>query len=330
MLTILDYLPPGLLEVAADKLDEVLSGPTLIHLKGRRENPLFISVLLHGNEITGFLAIQALLRHYANCELPRSISLFVGNVAATSFACRRFDNQPDYNRIWKNGDTPEHAMAQQVLENMRQRSVFAAVDVHNNTGLNPHYACINKLDHSFQQLASLFSRTIVYFRHPDNALSLVFADLCPSVTVECGQPGTKYSVSHTLEFLDACLHLSEIPAHPVAKHDIEIYHMVARVRVPSTLNFGFGNCSRDLCFIPQLDHINFRELPSGYVLGWLNVPSDQYLEVCDESGNSVLHNYFRIENRQIRTNYPVIPAMFTVNEQAILQDCLGYLMERIR
>jgi hypothetical protein len=338
MLTIVDHLPPGLLEVAPLHLHDVLAGPTLIQLKGRRQTPLFISVLLHGNEITGFLATQTLLRHYTERELPRSLSIFIGNVTAARCACRRLEGQPDYNRIWKRGeggggghkgaDTPEHAMAQQVLEEMRRRGAFACVDVHNNTGLNPHYACVTQLDQRFLHLASLFSRTVVYFLRPDTVLSRAFARLCPSITVECGQPGTDYSVSHTLEFLEACLHLSEFPTHPVAEHDIDIYHTVATVRVPATLSFGFGKCSRDLCFTHKLDHLNFRELPAGTALGRLNVPSDQYLEVLDDSGNIVTNHYFRVEDCEIRTICPVTPAMFTVDEQAIRQDCLGYFMER--
>jgi len=328
MLSIIDHLPPGLLEVTPVQLNQVLAGPTLIHLKGRREPPLFISVLLHGNEITGFLALQALLRRYMDRELPRSLSLFIGNVAAACYGCRRFDTQPDYNRIWKGGDTPEHAMAQQVLEKMRD--VFACVDVHNNTGLNPHYACITHLDQRFMHLASLFSRTVVYFQRPDNVLSRAFGDLCPSITVECGQPGTKYSVSHTLEFIEACLHLSEIPQHPVAEHDIDLYHTIATVRVSAKLSFGFGHCKRELCLIPNLDHVNFQELPVGTILGRLNVPSEQYLEVVDEKGHNVTEQYFKVDKQEIRTSCPVIPAMFTVNEQAIRQDCLGYLMEDLK
>jgi len=326
MLSIIDHLPPGLLEVPPVQINQVLAGPTLIHLKGRREPPLFISVLLHGDEITGFLALQALLRRYTDRELPRSLSLFIGNVAAACYGCRRFDTQPDYNRIWKGGDTPEHAMAQQILEKMRQ--VFACVDVHNNTGLNPHYACITHLEQGFMHLASLFSRTVVYFQRPENVLSRAFGDLCPSITVECGQPGTKYSVSHTLEFLEACLHLSEIPQHPV--DDIELYHTIATVRVPSKLSFGFGHCQRDLCLIPNLDHVNFQELPVGTLLGRLNVPSEQYFDVLDEKGDNVTAQYLKVDKQEIRTICPVIPAMFTVNEQAIRQDCLGYLMERLK
>jgi succinylglutamate desuccinylase len=58
MLTELDYLPDGLLQVEARELYTILPGPTLIHLPGRRDIPLFVSILLHGNEDTGLKAMQ--------------------------------------------------------------------------------------------------------------------------------------------------------------------------------------------------------------------------------------------------------------------------------
>ncbi|MDH5436708.1 MAG: peptidase M14, partial [Gammaproteobacteria bacterium] len=61
MLTILDYIPENLLTLHATELHQVLSGPTLIHLEGRQTQPVFVSVLLHGNEDTGWDAIKALL-----------------------------------------------------------------------------------------------------------------------------------------------------------------------------------------------------------------------------------------------------------------------------
>ena len=96
----LDYLPEGLLEVSPKELHTILPEPTLIHLPGKQSAPLFVSVLLHGNEPTGFMAIQLLLRKYKDKQLPRSLSLFVGNVTAAKHNLRRLDNQPDYNRIW--------------------------------------------------------------------------------------------------------------------------------------------------------------------------------------------------------------------------------------
>src|SRR4030065_1516253 len=100
MLTQYEALPPGLLDLPAFRLGEVLPGPTLIHLPGRRTPPLFVSVLLHGSEDPGWLAAQSVLKKFATAELPRALSLFIGNVEAARTGLRRLDGQPDYNRVW--------------------------------------------------------------------------------------------------------------------------------------------------------------------------------------------------------------------------------------
>src|SRR5690554_4270292 len=78
---ILDHLPAGLLDRSSSQLHEVLTGPTLIHLPGQRLQPLFVSVLQHGNEISGWDAVRRLLKgRYARDPLPRSLVLFSANV----------------------------------------------------------------------------------------------------------------------------------------------------------------------------------------------------------------------------------------------------------
>ena len=160
MLTILDQLPDGLLHCEARDLQRILPGPTLVHLPGQHAAPLFVSVLLHGNETTGLTATQGLLRKYDGHKLPRSLSIFFGNISAAAQGKRHLDGQPDYNRIWPSagdgtGDLPEHRMMHQVVDEMRARKVFASIDIHNNTGLNPHYGCINRREPRFFHLATL-------------------------------------------------------------------------------------------------------------------------------------------------------------------------------
>lgn len=333
MLTQYDALPPGLLELPACRLGEVLPGPTLIHLSGRREPPLFVSVLLHGNEDTGWQAAQSVLRKYAATELPRALSLFIGNVEAARSGLRRLDGQPDYNRVWPGSEEAypaELAMMQQVVDAMRARGVFASLDIHNNTGLNPHYACVNRLDQSFLHLATLFSRIVVYFLRPRGVQSAAFAELCPAVTVECGKPGTPGGVEHAAAFIEAALHLSEFPAHRVAPDDIDLFHTVATVKVPETASFGFGTPDADIDFLPELDHYNFRELKRGELLGRLRPDSPARLLVLDEQGDDVSSDLFDYRHGAVTLAKPLMPAMLTRDALVIRQDCLCYLMERIR
>lgn len=328
MLTEMNVMPDGLLELPTSRLHEKLDGPTLLHLPGRHPRPLYVSVLLHGNEDTGWEAMRVLLKKYAQKQLPRSLSLFIGNVEAGRQGVRHIDGKPDYNRIWAGGESEEARMAQQLVSIMHERNVFASIDIHNNTGLNPHYACINFLQQPYLQLAMLFSRTIVYFTKPDTVQSMAFGKICPAVTVECGKAGLSHNTDHALEFVEAALHLDHFPEHPVPDTDYELYHTVATVKIPQTVKFSFNAKDADLVLPDDLDHMNFRELPAGTELARIGTERAR-LEAWDESGRDVADRYFDLNNGRLRTRLPVMPSMLTLNEEVIRQDCLCYLMERL-
>jgi len=320
MLTVLNELPEGLLQCDARQLATILEGPTLIHLTGKREQVLFVSVLLHGNEITGWEALRHILLHYNEQPLPRSMSLFIGNVTAAAKGRRCLPEQRDYNRIWKaDGDTPEHKLAREVLAELDKLSLFAAIDIHNNSGMNPHYACINRLDPQFMHLARLFSRTVVYFIRPDEVLSLAMTAYCPSLTLECGIPGETVGVAHAREFVDACLHLTVFPDHVLPEKEIDLFHTVATVK----LKMG-----ADLSLLPDMDKLNFTELPKGSLFGWSR---DQTLplQAFDEQGQEISPRYFEMHEGEIITRSPVMPSMLSMDWEIIHQDCLCYLMERL-
>lgn len=334
MLQELDHLPAGLLDLPASRLDVALAGPALIHLEGRREPPLFVSVLMHGNEPTGWDAARTWLRRYrpagGDDELPRSVSLFIGNVAAAAQGLRHLPDQPDYNRVWPGCEasgTREHALTQQVVDIMARRGVFASVDVHNNTGMNPHYACVNVVDNRFLHLATLFSRTVVYFIRPCGVQSLAMSKLCPAVTLECGKAGQTHGTEHAREYLEACLHLSRHPEHPVAPQDIDLFHTVATVKVPPSVAFSFDGSVADIRFVPDLEYLNFRELPAGTVFGEV-ADGDIPLDVRDERGEDVARRFFEAADGMLRTRCNVMPSMLTADETVVRQDCLCYLMER--
>jgi len=331
MLKIFEQLPPQFLDAAPGDMHRVLGGPSLIHLPGRRWPALFVSALLHGNEHTSLEAVQALLHKYSDRDLPRALSIFVGNVEAARHGRRRMEHQPDYNRVWPGSETdgtPEHDVMRQVVDAMARRGVFASIDVHNNTGLNPHYACVNRIDNRFFHLATLFSRIVVYFTTPRGVQSQAFAELCPSVTVECGKSGDQRSVEHALEYLDACLHLAEIPDHAPRSQDLALFHTVAVVKVPEEFSFSFGGRDTELRFEPDLDHFNFRELAAGTPLGTLRPGSRARLWAFDDHGTEVGHAYFTYDDNELRLARGVMPSMLTLDERVIRQDCLCYLMER--
>lgn len=345
MLRVESRIPEPFLQVTGEALHGLLKQPTLFHLEGRRPSTLFVSIVLHGNEDVGLRAIQRVLRKYAGRELPRSLSVFVGNVEAAEARVRHLPHQPDFNRVWPGSDreeSPEHALMRHVMDEMKARPLFASIDLHNNTGWNPTYSCVCDRSHATLHLASLFGRTAVYFERPLGVQTKAFSELVPSVTCECGKVGDEMGVAKAAEFIDACLHLSEIPTHAVPDEDLHLFQTVATILVPERIRMEFGEPSGlgreltnddaahvDLWLRPDLDRLNFQELNSCDALGWSPSPSTLPLVVVDDQGKTCTERFLRLQHHRIELMRPVIPAMLTCNPAVVRQDCLGYFMERL-
>lgn len=331
----LDHLPAGLLQHSASQLVRHLPGPALIHLPGRKPAPLFVSVLQHGNEISGWDAVRRLLAgRYARDPLPRSLVLFVGNVTAAAANRRRLPDQPDMNRCWPGTHQPHHAWHDAMAgltDHVRALKPFASIDIHNNTGENPHYAAVNHINPRALNLASRFSRTVVYFTEPAGVQSAAFGEFCPAVTLECGPPGERSGTDHALAFLEAVLQAETLGEDWPRHEDLDLFQVTTVVRVPDGVEFGFGrDCTaRDLCFRRGLDRLNFRELPPGSELARVCGPRAR-LQATDTRGTDTTAIWFENVDRRLRTLKPAMPAMLTTDPDAIRQDCLCYLMERVR
>lgn len=329
----IDAYPQALLSCDVKNLHRIFPEPTLLHLQGKNPQPLFVSILLHGNETTGFLAVQHLLKKYTQQKLPRALSIFFGNTQAAKFGLRRLDNQPDYNRIWPGTEFPpcaETQFASEIIQIMQDKSVFASIDVHNNTGLNPHYACINRLDNRYLQLANLFGRLVVYFLRPLGVQSAAFAEICPAVTLECGRPGQQNGVDHAFEYLNDCLHLPELLQHSFHTQDIDLFHTTAQVKIKEGHHFSFTDKKSDLVFDAQLERMNFTEISAGSCFAIVNKNNIMPLSAIDEQGNDVTDQFFKINDTQLEITRNTMPSMLTLDERVIRQDCLCYLMERLK
>ncbi len=322
-------MPSGLLEASALDLKKILGAPTLIHLPGELSPPLFVSVLLHGNETTGFFAMQKLLREYKGKTLPRALSLFIGNVSAAEYNLRRLDYQSDYNRIWPGSEeahTPEHTLAESVFQKMRAKGVFASLDIHNNTGKNPYYACVNRTDVEFLNLASLFSDIVVYHLYPKGIQSFAFSQLAPSLTLECGLSGEKQGIEDTSRFIKSCLNLQSL-TNKNKNSPVKIFHTIGTVTIPKTVDFSFSEHTA-LKIFPEVEQFNFRELEPGTTFARVASEETLSFDVKDEFGNLVSSDFFYQEGLEVKLRRKVMPAMITLDTRVIRQDCFCYLMER--
>ncbi len=330
MLKILDYLPEKILQKKAHELFELLDEPTLIHLSGIQSEPLFISVLLHGNETTGWEALKLYLIEQENKQLPRSISIFIANISAAREHKRVLDGQLDYNRVWHNHPSAEGKMMTRILHEMQKKQIFASIDIHNNTGKNPHYACINKKQHDFFQLAHLFSRTVVYFTQPDTVQSMAFSKLCPAVTIECGQPEQQHGVAHAKNYIEQIMSMGSFNHKVLKEEDFDLYHTMAIVKVPEQFSISFDPAQpSDINFSRDIDRLNFTEIGIGEHLAKIEPGKKIYLQAIDEQGKAVDQRYFSYDNGEIRTRIALMPSMLTTKKEIIHQDCLCYLMEKI-
>jgi hypothetical protein len=332
-----DRLPEGLLETPAPALHRILPGPTLIHVPGARPDALFVSVLQHGNEDAGLQAVQRLLAAYDGHPLPRTLSLFIGNVEAARHRRRHLDGQLDFNRAWPGTDQAacaETRLLGEVFARMRERRLFASVDIHNTSGTSPHHVGVNALDPRCLQLAHRFSRTVVHFTRPRGAQAQAFLALCPAVILECGRVGSVEGVTHAHDFLASCLRLDALPDQPPAPGELELFASVALVTIPSMIRFGFewpahpGDPELDLCLRGDIDRLNFRELPVGTAIGHCRGPYPP-VQALNPDGQDVTDTYFECGDHELRLRRSVMPSLLTPDPRIIRQDCLCHLMERI-
>jgi succinylglutamate desuccinylase len=332
MITILDQLPENILEVDATRLHEFVDNHTLVHLEGKIKRPLFISILQHGDETTGWDAMKVLLKQNGD-KLPRSIYLLFGNVQAAKENLRQFDNQPDFNRCWPGIHNSTNEIAQTMAEitnMMTDIKPFASIDIHNNSGRNPHYAGINSLGTQFINLASLFSDTIIHFTSPDGIQSGAFAKFCPSVTIECGMSGTADGIEQTHTFLENLIHLSTLDSIPGVAEHRQVLNIFSTVKVKPEISIAIaGEVTNPVNFIinDDLDYHNFHQLEAGTVFGLLDDENtDMPFVVTDQIGHDITDHYFEKRGKEVCIKQQVIPAMITQSVRAIRLDCLCYLM----
>lgn len=325
-----DKLPRGFLDISARDLHRVLPRPALIDLPGEAGTTLFVSVLQHGNEYSGLCAVQRLLKDYEGRTLPRPMSLFVANPGAARAARRRLDDEPDLNRSWPGTDSEPNAttaMLAGVVAAVHDRPLFASVDIHNTSGRNPVYAGINVIDATNLQLASHFSRHVVYFTRPLGLQAQAFLGLCPSVILECGRPGDEVGIEAARGFLEHLLAVEELPATPPEPDHLDLLRSVALVKIRPDVHFAFGpDADADLELEPEIDLFNFHELAAGTVLGRVrghHMPVD----VVDSSGFEVTESFFELHGRELRLRRAAIPSLFTLDPRIVRQDCLCHLME---
>jgi hypothetical protein len=102
----------------------------------------------------------------------------------------------------------------------------------------------------------------------------------------------------------------------------------AVIKVPADASFSFDGSDADFRLLPDLDRLNFSELDPGVVFGALG-GGRRRLDIVQAKSEGAEHGYFDYNGGEIRLARRAIPAMLTLDPNAVRLDCLGYLMHRI-
>ena len=324
------------MDLPAPRLCEVLDGPTLIEIEGDKEPGVFVSVLLHGNEIGGWDAVRRLLKSLRGRPPKRAVSLFVGNVQAARAGVRHLDDQPDFNRVW-NGqvDHPLADTARLVTEHMRSKGCFASIDIHNNSGVNPCHVCIAELDWYTLRVGSLFAPLTVLVDYPRSIQTAAFSAFCPSVTLEAGRIGDSEGVSRTCAMLESILTIDSLDDIAVGDgSDALLYATTARIELPSDCRFDFSSNPQapalsDISLSAEIESRNFERLPKGTFFAKLPRSGEPPLFITSGQGEIDFEAYFEVQGESVRLARDLIFSMYTTRAESVRQDCLCYLMEPV-
>jgi succinylglutamate desuccinylase len=320
-------LPDGFFDISTANIRSLFPNPTLIQLDGAGPGFLFISILLHGNEYTGLEVMQQVLANHAE-GLPRPILLFIGNVRAAEAGRRFLPGQVDYNRCWPGTDLDPSAtsqMMQRVTEIAHGLPLFAAIDIHNNTGKNPHYACITDPTPENQNLAARFNRVGMVFKH-HGVSSMAFNGICPAATLECGLPGDPEGIRHACRFIEDLLTLEELPSKQPTRHALHLVESHLSLNIPEHVSYDFDLAADfDLRFEPNFEERNFTLFDPHEVFGYTRV--ERPLKITDADGHDVTDDIMRVEGGKIYLNNTLMPAMITRDRLVVQQDCLCHLLQ---
>ncbi len=323
-LTILKTLPTFSEEINQKNILNYFKGPTLIELDFDKKDWVVVSILLHGNETVGLELLNQLKKVIGNRTPNRNLAILVGNVQACAQNLRHLSDQMDFNRIWS--DEGENLLARDFIGWIKDKKLFASIDLHNNTGKNPLYACITHIDPQTVYLGSLFSRNLVFFEEPKHVFSRRFGALAPSITLECGQSCNQMGRKKSVDFVHDVLHMGKLNL-PVGPLDLSIYHTVIRVKVPQDLNVGFQYQKYDLVFPENIDEYNFTPLKEGQLLAKTKL-SKIPLHLINDQNEDLTNEYLHLNpGGDIILKKEVVPSMFTKDLNVMKSDSFGYLME---
>jgi hypothetical protein len=254
--------------------------------------------------------------------------LFVGNVRAAEANLRHLPDQVDYNRSWPGTlmePNPTTQMMRRIIEIAHGLPLFAAIDIHNNTGKNPHYACITDPNGRNQNLAARFNRIAMVYKHK-GVCTMAFDGICPAVTLECGLPGDPAGIRQASRLLEDMLALEALPVEAPSRQELHLVESHLNVHIPRHVSYEF-DCAADvdLKFERDIESHNFTLIDPQQVFAYTRI--DRPIQILDADHHDVTDEVLRVEQGKVYFNQTLMPAMITRDKLVIQQDCLCHLLQ---
>ena len=301
-----------LFAVEARELHHVLTRATVFDLRRDAVRPIFVSTLLHGNETSGWDAVRRFIADFPDA----SIALFIGNVDAAAEQMRHLSSEPDFNRIWR--QQPWHSEINQILERFKP---WCGIDIHNNSGPNPHYSVVTDVSASTLALAALFSNKVIFTDHTLDILAHAVSSYCPSLTIETGTVDDPSSERRAYDFLKRLNELGRVPNE--RKHELETYETIGIVKVEHE-NGSLENFPR---FHTSLKQKSFSTLAVGSPFIEC-LPPGWRVNVSDPAhARDLTHDYLEFRDRSAFLKRDVVMSMFTNTPLLAIQDCVCYFLK---
>ena len=99
------------------------------------------------------------------------------------------------------------------------------------------------------------------------------------------------------------------------------------IKIPETVSFSFDGSDSDIQFIQSIETLNVEEIPPGTAIATIREDVAVPIVVLNEEGEDITRRLFEINDHKLVNLKTLMPAMLTLEEHIIRQDCLCYVME---
>ncbi|MER2490515.1 succinylglutamate desuccinylase/aspartoacylase domain-containing protein [Catenovulum sediminis] len=306
-----------------------LQSGVVIDVEGQDTNRTrVVSVLVHGNEPSGFYAVHRWLKGNETpiCNVRFIISAVEAAQQPPYFTTRYLNDIHDLNRCFslKVEDQAVKLRAASILQAISEVHPEAVIDMHNTSGSSPAFCVTTRIEMPYQALASFFCQSVIYTRLQLG--SLMEQDFgCPIVTVECG--GSQDQLAHEMAYQG--LHEFLQAENLFAGHHYKLVDIIEhplRLEIDKNIKLVFAEHkdeSADVTLVSDIEQHNMGKTRADCFLGWSKLGIEPFT-VRNEAGEVQSDNILYCQDGKLYTAHSLRIFMATSNRRIAQNDCLFY------